>query len=72
MNIEKLERLAAEKVLSLSPDVASVEVIHTTPIKLPGQTTGDAFFGTIVIGAGELMPGTATVQGVLSLYREYS
>lgn len=58
MNVENIERVVVERVLSISPGIASAEVIHTSPITLPTDE-GDGYTGAVVIGAGKVVPGAS-------------
>ncbi len=61
MNVEKIERIAVERILSVAPGIASAEVILTLPLNLPPQVKGDGYTGLAVIGAGRAVPN-ASVQ----------
>lgn len=57
MNIERVERAVVERVLSISPAIASVEVLHTLPITLPSPAKGGYYHEVIVIGKRKEIPG---------------
>ncbi|SRR5258706_14149216 len=63
MNPEKIEHAVTERVLSLSPGIASAEVILTSPINLPGQMEGQAYVGAVAIGTGKPIPD-ASVKAI--------
>ncbi len=59
MNIEKIERTVVERVLSVSPDIASAEVIYASPIELPEKVKAEAYTGLVIIGKGKIVPGAS-------------
>jgi len=59
MNIEKIERTVVERVLSISPDIASAEVIYASPIELPEKVKAEAYTGLVIIGKGKIVPGAS-------------
>ena len=69
INVEKIERLVVERVLSISPGLASAEVVYTTPFELPvSQVKVDAYTGLLIVGKGKVIEGaSAQAMGLPSL-----
>jgi len=56
MNRENIERAVVKRVLSISPGIASAEVIYMSSIELPDKVKGEAYTGVVIVGKGKIVP----------------